>query len=191
MQIIILEGIASSGKTTIKNHLLSEFGKRKLGYKVIDEKKTLMPILKNTAKTLSLKFLSNLLKKELNQDTAILIFDRLFFTHIFRTASKLPDFKHIENILLKYDTLLVLLIIQEEKIAERIFRAMQHRGKKWKTFVKEKGNDKEIIEYYKKQQQFLLKLTKQSSIPHITEDSTDMDFERIKKTILKKINKDS
>ena len=186
MKIIILEGIASSGKTTVKNNLLSKFKKDKISCEVIGEEKTLMPILENTDRDISLNFLSNVLEKVLNQDKNVIIFDRLFFTHIFRTASKLSDFKNIENILLKHRVLLILLVIQEEKIAERIFGAMKHRDKKWEEYIRKKGNDKEIVDYYKKQQQFLLKLTKQSNIPHIIEDSTDLNFERIQKTILKK-----
>ena len=190
MKIIILEGIASSGKTTVKNNLLSKFKKDKISCEVIGEEKTLMPILENTDRDISLNFLSNVLEKVLNQDKNVIIFDRLFFTHIFRTASKLSDFKNIENILLKHRVLLILLVIQEEKIAERIFGAMKHRDKKWEEYIRKKGNDKEIVDYYKKQQQFLLKLTKQSNIPHIIEDSTDLNFERIQKTILKKMSKD-
>jgi len=189
MKIIILEGIASSGKTTVKNYLLSEFKKNNISFKVVEEEKTLMPILENTDKIISLKFLTNILKEVLNKDKDIIIFDRLFFTHIFRTTSDLIDFKSIEDMLLKYDVLLVLLMVQEGKIAKRIFGAMSHRGEGWRKFVKRKGSNKEIIEYYKNQQQFLLNLTSQSSIPHSIEDSTDMNFERIKRNILEKINK--
>ncbi len=188
MQIIILEGISTSGKTSVKNELSKTLTKKDISFSVIGEDKTLMPILENTDKNTSIDFLKRVLADTLTTKKSIIIFDRLFFTHIFRTNSGIKDFKEIENILLKYNTLLVLLTVEEDAIDQRIFEAMKYRDAKWKKFIKRKGTKKEIIDYYKNQQKFLRKLINQSALPNLIEDSTDLNFKRISKNIFEKLN---
>lgn len=188
MKIIILEGIATSGKTSIQNLLISEFEKRNIDFAVVDENQTLMQILENTDKSVSVKFLLKILNKFFALNKDVLIFDRLYFTHVFRTSSTIDDFAEIEDLLAGHDALLVLLTIDEQKISDRVQSAMLYRGQKWANFVRRKGNDSEIESYYVQQQQFLLKLSSKSRLPHVVENSTAGDFEKITKTILKKIN---
>jgi thymidylate kinase len=186
MKIIILEGIATSGKTTVKNLLISKFEKSGTNFAIIDENETLMPILENTDKKISLKLLTGILNKYFAVEKDVLIFDRLYFTHIFRTASSIKDFAKIENLLSRHNALLVLLIIEEQKISERIKNAMLHRDQKWTNFVREKGNDLDIEKYYIQQQQFLLELLNQSKLSHIIENSTNGNFEEIAENITNK-----
>jgi len=186
MKILILEGISTSGKTTIKNELEKYFDNKRLNYLVIGEDKTLMPILHNTNKKIALNHLKKVIKKTLAQKKDILIFDRLYFTHIFRTKSSIKDFKSIEN-LLKKSGLLIFLKIDKKKIGERIYDTMKQRPK-WADYVRKKGNKKGIINYYTHQQELLLKLLKKSSVKNIIYNSTKQDFKNIKKEIIDKLN---
>lgn len=187
MKIIILEGIATSGKTTIKNILTKKLGSKKLSFEVIDEEQTLMPIIENKDIAVSIDLLSKVIKKAVSKNNDFIIFDRLYFTHIFRTNAHIEDFKIIEDIISQHETLLVLLTINEETIPKRIFGAIKHREKNWKNYVKRKGNNNKIMEYYKNQQKLLLDLIEKINYNHIIEDTTDLDFKKITDSIYNKI----
>ena len=144
-----------------------------------------MPILHNTDKKIALAHLKKVIKKALAQKKDILIFDRLYFTHIFRTKSSINSFKGIENLLRK-SGLLIFLKIDKRKIGKKIFDAMEQRPK-WAEYVNKKGNKKEIINYYTNQQESLLKLLKKSSIKHIIYNSTEQNPKDITKDILSKL----
>jgi len=186
MKVLILEGIATSGKTTIKNKLVDFFKKRGLNYLVIEEDKTLMPILHNTNKKIAITHLKKAIKKASARKKDILIFDRLYFTHIFRTKSSINDFKSIED-LVKKSGLLIFLEIDKKEIGKRIFDTMKQRPK-WADYVNKKGNKEEIINYYTTQQKLLLKLLRKSSIKHITYNSTKQNFNNIAKDVIAKLN---
>ncbi len=185
MKILILEGIATSGKTTIKNELEKYFSKKGLNYLVVEEDETLMPILHNTDKKISIAHLKKVIKKALAQKKDVLIFDRLYFTHIFRTKSSIHDFKSVEN-LLKKSSLLIFLKIDKKRIEKRIFDAIKKRPK-WADYVHKKGNKKDIINYYTNQQELLLKLLKKSSIKHLIYNSTEQNPKNITKDIIDKL----
>lgn len=186
MKILILEGIATSGKTTIKNNLEKYFDKKGLNYLVIEEDETLMPILHNTNRKIGIAHLKKVIKKALAQKKDILIFDRLYFTHVFRTRSSINDFKGIEN-LLKKSSLLVFLKIDKKKIGRRIYDTMKQRPK-WADYVRKKGDKKDIINYYIHQQELLLKLLKKSSVKHVIYNSTEQNFKNITKNIINKLD---
>ena len=113
-----------------------------------------------------------------------IIFDRLFFTHIFRTNSTLDDFKEIED-MVGGQSFLAFLKIDEAIVPERIKNAREHRGKEWDEYVSKKGNNKEINQYYINQQRLLLGLLNKTSLKYKVYDTTDMDFESVAKDILK------
>jgi thymidylate kinase len=187
MKILILEGIATSGKTTIKNKLEKYFDSKDLDYLVVEEDKTLMPILHNTDKKIGINHLRKVIKKTLEQKKDILIFDRLYFTHIFRTKSSIDDFKSIEN-LVKKSSLLVFLKIDKKRIGEKIFDEMKKRPKKWANYVRKKGNKKDIINYYVHQQELLLKLLKKSSLKYTIYNTTEQNPENITQDIIDKLD---
>jgi hypothetical protein len=168
--------------------LVREFEKSGTKFAVVEECESLMPILDNTDRDESIDFLLKMLSNNFAKNVEVLIFDRLHFTHVFRTASEIGDFEKIENVLLSYDILLVLLIIDEHKISERIQNTMLQRDQKWSKYVREKGNDAEIESYYIQQQKTLLKLVWQTKLPYIIENATDGNYVRIAEDILKKIN---
>jgi thymidylate kinase len=187
MKIIILEGIATGGKTSVKNKLVEILNKNEVSFAVIEEDETLMPILDNTDRRISINFLNQIIDKALNVDSDIVIIDRLYFTHIFRTNSSVSDFIEIEN-KLRNIALLVLLEIDEQMIPERISRAREHRDKDWNDYVSRKGNDEEVYNYYINQQRSLLDILKETSLNYKIYNSSNMDFYNIAVDILRRIN---
>lgn len=183
MKIIILEGIATSGKTSVKNKLIEIFIEKGVSFSVIEENKTLMPILDNKDRQVSIDFLKKVISEAFREEKDYLIFDRLFFTHIFRTNSSVEDFKEIEK-MIQAQSLLVFLHIDESEIPERINKAREHREKSWGEYLAKKGNDEEIYQYYINQQRVLLDFLKETSLNYKIYDSTGLDFSKIAKDIL-------
>jgi thymidylate kinase len=95
MKIIILEGIATSGKTSIIKYISEFFGQNNYSFTVIGEDKTIIPILHNQDKQVSIDLLKLVINQALVEDKEFIIFDRLFFTHIFRTNSDYSEFREI------------------------------------------------------------------------------------------------
>ncbi len=143
-----------------------------------------MPVLGNTDKQISIDLLKKVINQALKEEKDFIIFDRLFFTHIFRTNSFMEDFREIEN-LVKDRSLLVFLKIDELKIPERITSAREQRGRDWDEYVNKKGSDEEVYRYYINQQRLLMGLLGETSIDNKVYDTTNMDFDNITKDILK------
>jgi len=183
MKLIILEGIATSGKTTVKNKVMTLLAEKGLTFSVVEEDETLMPILNNTDKQVSLDLLKKTIKKALREEKDYIIFDRLFFTHIIRTKSSLKDFREIESMIEK-QALLVFLKIDEIKIPERIAYAKKHRGKQWNEYVDKKGDIVKITQYYAEQQKLLKNLLNKTSLQYKIYNTTNLDFENISEDIL-------
>ena len=141
-----------------------------------------MPILHNTDKQVSIDLLKKVIDKALKAKKDFIIFDRLFFTHIFRTKSSIEDFREIEN-LIKDQSFLAFLKIDEENIPERFVYARQHRDKSWNEYVSKKGSDEEIYQYYINQQRLLLDLLKETSLKYKVYDTTNLNFADISKDI--------
>jgi tRNA uridine 5-carbamoylmethylation protein Kti12 len=63
MKILILEGIATSGKTTVKNNLLKAFVKKGVSFSAVEEDETLMPIRNNQDLVTSIKLLKEVVER--------------------------------------------------------------------------------------------------------------------------------
>ncbi len=183
MKIIILEGIATSGKTSVKNKLVNLFISKGNSFSVVEEDETLIPILANKDPQISLDFLKKVIATTLKSKKDFLVFDRLFFTHIYRTHSNIDFFRELEDIL-RPNSFLVFLKIDESKIPERIEKARSLRDQKWNEYVSKKGSDAEIYQYYIEQQKKLLALLQKTTLRYKTYDTTAMNFENIAENIL-------
>lgn len=176
MKTIILEGIATSGKSTIIGKI-EQASKNKTLLKVVPEEQTLMAIVDNKDLAISIKYLNNLLPKVYDREYDLVIFDRLHLTHAFRTKSSIEDYASIEEQLMESSPELVFLEVQEHTIAERVKKASQHRDPLWKDYLATKGRDfNEIADYYINQQRKQLELLKRSKIPHKIFDTTSHDY---------------
>jgi len=182
-KIIILEGIATSGKSTVIKYLSQLLDKSNLTFTIVGEGITLMPILNNTEKKISLDLLKRAINNAIQEGKDLIIFDRLFFTHIFRTNSEYSEFREIEE-MIQNSALLVFLKIDEEQIPARIQYARQHRDKAWDDYISKKGSDEEIYEYYINQQRILENLLSKTSLKYQVYNTTNLEFESIARDLL-------
>ncbi|MCC7432974.1 hypothetical protein IT412_05640 [Candidatus Peregrinibacteria bacterium] len=183
MKSIILEGIATSGKTSVKNLLSKTLTEQNINFSIFEESQTLMPVLNNSDKNTSLDFLKTVINQALSLQKDLIIFDRLFFSHIFRTKSTMSDYRDIEK-LFDHQCFLAFLKIDETEIPQRIAKARIHRGQEWDNYVGKKGDIKQVNEYYIGQQKQLLDLVNQTTLTSKIYDTTTLDFEKIAQDIL-------
>lgn len=185
-EIIILEGIATSGKSTVIKYLSQLLGKSNLTFTIVGEDITLMPILNNIEKSVSLDLLKRAINNVIQEGKDLIIFDRLFFTHIFRTDSESSEFREIEDMIQPL-ALLVFLKIDEDQIPARIKYARHHRDKAWDDYISTKGSDEEIYRYYINQQRGLENLLNKTSLKHKVYNTTNLQFESIAQDLLEGI----
>ncbi|MFN7160539.1 MAG: hypothetical protein ACK4NC_02925 [Candidatus Gracilibacteria bacterium] len=186
MKILILEGIPTSGKTTVCNkiqELLQKYGKTFLA---VDEEETMWKLGNNTDKKVSIKFLKEILEKAMSKPHDVVIFDRLHFSQVFRTNGSVVDFKEIED-LISDKAFIAFFKISEESIPTRITNAMEHRPKEWTIHVKKKESMEEIIHYYTTQQKLLEGLLLETTLRNETYSTDTMNFENIAEKIFKKM----
>ena len=143
-RIIIFEGIASSGKTTLERML----NDRMKDSVLITEGKTLMPIFDEKDSRVATEHLSRVVDEISNESSETIIVDRLHLTQAFRTDTPLSQFEVLEQRLHKISKpLLIFLSIQEDAIFNRIKETDEYRAGTW---LKEKlGTYEERTEYYK------------------------------------------
>lgn len=182
-KIIIFEGIATSGKSTVIKYLSQLLDKSNQTFTIVGEDITLMPILNNTEREVSLNLLKRVINNTIQKGKDLIIFDRLFFTHIFRTNSEYSQFREIED-MIHSSALLVLLKIDEEKIPARIEYARHHRDKAWDDYIRTKGSNEEIYQYYINQQRILEKLINETSLKYQVYNTTNLQFESIAQDLL-------
>jgi thymidylate kinase len=171
-KIILLEGIASSGKTTLEKLLVQRIEDSA----VISEDETLMPVIENKDAVAAKAHLQKILKMILDHSAQNLIIDRFHFTHAFRTQSSFDAFLDIETELKKVGNVLVaLLTIEPGRIRERIEDTILHRKDKWKKGAQ--GSIEEKVTYYTKQQEVLLSFVSLSCLPTVTIDTTQKNWD--------------
>lgn len=184
MQTLILEGIATSGKSTIINILKKSIPKNK-HIKIIPEVNTIMVVADNTNEETSISHLKTLIDKAYEDQCDIVIFDRLYLTHAFRTHSTIQGYNDIEKILKPYSPITIYLKVEEKLIAERVQKASEHRKPEWKEYISTKGKSfQEIADYYIGQQRNQLNLLRDSNLPYKIYDTSNHNYEDISKDIL-------
>lgn len=184
MKTIILEGIATSGKSTIINKLKSAFPESQK-VKVVPESETIMAIVDNTHKGVALSHLKSVIKDAYKTPSDVVIFDRLYLTHVFRVGGTLNDFASIEDLLTPHEPTTVYLEVDEAAIPHRVEIASRHRDPSWKDYILTKGQTfTEIADYYIKQQRNQKQLLNDSKIPNKTCNTTSHDYETVVRKIL-------
>ncbi len=170
-KIIIFEGMASSGKTTLVKMLQEGIQDSA----VITEGETLMPIFEEKDPRVAAAHLMGVLQEARDVDSGTVIIDRLHFTQAFRTGSSLRAFRSIEDGLLGAgQPFLVLLTVRDEAILERIKETDEHRAGAW--VKKKQGTYEERAEYYKAQQYVLRQCADESRLPVLVVDTTDKNW---------------
>lgn len=181
-KIILFEGIASSGKTTLEKLLANE----KKNSKILSEGETLMPIIDNKTEDVARTHLQKQIEAITNASEEYVIVDRFHLTHAFRTQSQLATFSEIESQLQEAGSvLLVLLTINPERIRERIEETIERRKDGWKKGAQ--GTIDEKVAYYQKQQEILKTLLSESHLPTMVMNTTKKEWEVYVREILEKI----
>jgi thymidylate kinase len=137
MRTIILEGIATSGKSTVIKMLVSSFPNSQI-VKVVPEAETLMAIESNTDLETSISYLKYVIEQAYQSPSDVVIFDRLYLTHMFRVHGAIADFAIIEDLLIPHQPTTVFLEVDESTIAKRVELASQHRDLDWRTYIQTK-----------------------------------------------------
>lgn len=178
-RLIIFEGIATSGKTTLINLLAQQLDK----VVVISEAVTLLPLFENRSTNVAINFLKTQLQEFDRCDADILIVDRFHFTHAFRTGSFLAVFHEIENELKQlFDARIIFLHIDDSVVESRVVETDNFRGDSW--INKKQGSIQERTAYYVEQQQFLSRLGQESALPVLSINTSDKNWESAVTTII-------
>lgn len=184
MKILIFEGIATSGKSTV----ISSLQKALPGLKVMvaGESETHIPIVEETADK-HISFFKELINRFVSKEPDLIIFDRLYLTQAFRAKCNISDYSEIEELLTKYSPLTIFLGVDNDAIKDRISKASKHKGS---DYFRSRGETpEERAQYYINQQRYQLELLEQSTIPHKIINTTDHDHEKVIKEVLTFINK--
>ncbi len=150
MKILVFEGIATSGKSTLIQRLQQALPS--LDIAVVDESKTHIPI-KDQKDDRHIAFFKQRIAKSVSLHVDVIIFDRLYLTQAFRSKAAISDYVEIEELLAAYSPTTIFLKVDEAAIANRILKATKHRESHWGKYVKTKGQSfQEIASYYINQQ---------------------------------------
>lgn len=185
MKLLILEGIATSGKSTVTDKLRAEL--RNENVVLFSEEDTHIPIM-DKSQDLHVEFFRSLITKATATDADLVIFDRLYLTQAVRANAKIDAYAEIENHLSQYPVLTVFLEVDDNAIAERVKLAMLHREESWGEYVKTKGTTfTEIADYYINQQHEQLKLLEGSKLGYIVLNTTAHEYDKITEKIVTKL----
>lgn len=182
MKVLIFEGIATSGKSTVITHLKN--GLPRLQVLVAGESDTHEPIMEERLDK-HIGFFKELIHRMSSTKPDVLIFDRLYLTQAFRAKCDISDYSEIEELLRKHSPITIFLKVDEDTIEDRVAKAAEHRGS---DYFKFRGTSKERAQYYIEQQRNQLNLLKQSIIPHQVFDTTRHNYEQVVEEIIKIIS---
>ena len=183
MKVLIFEGIATSGKSTV----VSELEKTLVGLNtvVLGEDGTHLPIIQKISDK-HIEFFESLISNIIDTRPEILMFDRLYLTQAFRAKCGLDDYVVIEEMLSYHSACTFFFKVDEDKISQRISEASKHRGA---NYFKSRGStSEEIAKYYVDQQRSQLELLKQSKLPYRVIDTTGNNYGKVVEQIVGTIN---
>jgi len=186
VKILIIEGIATSGKSSLTKKLTELLGEKKL--LIFGESATHIPIM-NKTNELHIEFFKSLVSDAFQSDASLVIFDRLHYTQAYRAKASVVGYSEIEKLLATHDTFVAYLQVDEDAIAERVKLATEHRDKEWGDYVQTKGKTfDEIAEYYVEQQQSQMAQLKKNKLETKVFNTTNHEYDAIAEDILIKLS---
>lgn len=184
MKILIIEGIATSGKSSLVENLSELLSDRKLA--VFGELNTHIPIM-NKPDELHIQFFKSLLADAVKTNADLVIFDRFHYTQAFRAKADINQYSEVEDLLRQQETLVAYLQVDEETIASRVKAATGHREEEWGEYIKTKGQSlDEIAEYYINQQRSQLMLLNESKLASKVFNTTYHNYKTVATDIIQK-----
>lgn len=188
MKILIIEGIPTSGKSSLIEELTELLGKNQV--RVYGEPKTHIPIM-DKPNELHIEFFKSLLQDAAKSNAQLIIFDRFHFTQAFRAKASISKYLEIEDLLAKQKTLVAYLQVDEPAIADRIRLAAEHRDKEriedfqWGEYFQTKGKTfDEIAKHYATQQRSRIELLSQSKLKSRIFNTTHHEYKAIASQII-------
>jgi len=188
MKLIIIEGTSTSGKTTLANLLNEKIDVLGRNAHLVEEDKTLMPVLRSSDPFVHIDHINKIIASISKEKYDFVITDRLHLTSAAVCDMSKTDFEKIEDSLLKFDPVIIFLVIDSDRLGNRIFEAMKHRGPSWNEHVTAKGTRKDIASWYLETQEKLLSRLKSSRIKHLKYNATDSNYKKIADNILRELN---
>jgi thymidylate kinase len=188
MKILIIEGIPTSGKSSIIKKISELVGEDQV--KVYGEPETHTPIM-DKPEELHTEFFKSLLQDAIESGADFVIFDRFHFTQAIRRKASIDEYSEIEDLLAKQKTLVVYLQVDESTIADRIRLTAELRDKdpdehfQWDEYFKTKGKtSEEIAKHYATQQRNQMELLKQSKLKSRIFNTTNHEYKAIANQII-------
>lgn len=182
MKILILEGVATSGKSTLAKAIPAKLQGSRV--EIFDELKTHEPIMEQRSE-LHLDFFKKLLGEITSINADLVILERFHFTQAIRANADINKYAEIEELLHSQGALMVLLKIDEDSLSQRITDAIAHREKEWGEYVQTRGkNEQEIAQYYIDQQRSYLELLNQSKLSRKVVNVTTRDYDSAAQEII-------
>lgn len=181
MRLILLEGMSTSGKTTVLRKLSELLEKRKIKHKAFDELQTMSrDIFSHVNSRKSIDEMKTFLQKECLPKDGLVICDRFHLSHMSITDGSISEFDEIEADLKKYDPVLIFLEISSDAIRDRLIKAKNHRGKQWEDELIKRGQtEDEAIKWFMGTQNNLLKLYNQSNLPKEIFNTTNHNYDAV------------
>jgi thymidylate kinase len=188
MKILIIEGIPTSGKSSLIKNISELLGENRV--KVYGEPETHIPIM-DKPEELHIEFFESLLQDAARSDADLVIFDRFYFTQAIRAKVGINAYSEIEDLLARQKTLVVYLQVDESAIADRVRLAAEHRDKEriedfeWGEYFQTKGETSdEIAKHYAMQQRDKKELLNQSKLKSRIFDTTHHEYQAIADQII-------
>jgi thymidylate kinase len=190
-KMLIVEGIATSGKSSLIKEITNLLGEDKV--RVYSESETHMPIIEQVNE-LHIKFFKDLVEDAQKSNAELIIFDRLHFTQAYRAKADIFKYVEVEDLLLIQSALVVYLQVDEPAINARIefssrhprvALSTEHSEESWGEHIKKKGQSlDEIAAYYIVQQRNQIDLLKQSKLKSRIFNTTHHEYNVIANQII-------
>lgn len=183
---IIVEGVTTSGKSTIVDNLRRYATEHGLSGTFLPEEKTVIPCIDSTNLKHNQEFLRKLLQTVFTEDKNLYVFDRLHFTHTIKTNSTIKDFADTEDVLNQRDAALFFIDIPEEALKKRLLDSLKYRNVQWVQYVMERsgGDQEKFIDFYIQRQRLLRRLFDESTLTKHIVDSGDQNYIRMTRAII-------
>ena len=188
MNILIIEGIPTSGKSSLIEKLSKLLRDKQLA--VFSEPKTHEPIM-DKPDELHIEFFNSLLQDAVKSSADLVIFNRFHFTQALRAQASISEYLEIEDLLAKQKTLVAYLQVDESAIADRIRLTAERRDEspaehfQWVEYFKTKGKTfDEIAKHYATQQRNQMELLKQSKLKKRIFNTTNHEYKTIASQII-------
>lgn len=189
--MLIVEGIATSGKSSLIKEIIALLGRDTV--RVYSESETHIPIMEDRNQ-LHIEFFKDLIRDAQKSNADLIIFDRLHFTQAFRAKAGIVQYAEVEDLLLGQNTLVAYLQVDEPAIKSRVefssehprvALASEHSGQSWGEYIKAKGQSfEEIAAYYADQQRRQMELLKQSKLESRILNTTHHEYSVIASQII-------